>query len=233
MKQYLTQLHIESFTGEREWTVDEIPVLSASFSLPRPSDEGRIPTRIRRYYQLQGRSFLRYCELFLLPAAAAEYRLALESSRPLPHFHAELDYCITYNQSGFFSLYTQSREPSPGAAAFLQRWGDTWDLSAGYPVPLSRFFPGGSRWRKQLWAAAAAEMQRQEAAGVSRWHEGWPRLLRRRFHPDHYYLTEHGFSFFYPMYALGPAAEGIPVFSLPYDDLFFAPGGQKNTPASS
>lgn len=41
MKQYLTQLHIESFTGEREWTVDEIPVLSASFSLPRPSDEGR------------------------------------------------------------------------------------------------------------------------------------------------------------------------------------------------
>ena len=58
-------------------------------------------------------------------------------------------------------------------------------------------------------------------------------LLRRRFHPDHYYLTEHGLSFFYPMYALGPAAEGIPVFSLPYGDLFSAPGGQKNTPASS
>lgn len=192
MKQHLTQLRIESFTGEREWTVDEVPVLSASFSLPRPADGGRIAGRIRRFYHLQGQSFLRYCERFLLPAAAAEYRLALEASRPLPHFRAELSYYITYNQDGIFSLYTQSREPSPGAAAFLHRRGDTWDLSTGYPVPLGSFFPRGSRWRQRLWETAAAEMQRQEAAGVSRWHEGWQRLLRRRFDPDHYYLTERG-----------------------------------------
>ena len=35
-------------------------------------------------------------------------------------------------------------------------------------MSVTQFFPGGSRWRKQLWAAAAAEMQRQEAAGISR-----------------------------------------------------------------
>ncbi|MBQ7777816.1 MAG: DUF3298 domain-containing protein [Oscillibacter sp.] len=231
MKHHLTQLHIESFTAEREWTVDEIPVLSAALSLPRPVDEGRVAGRIRRYYQLQGRAFLRYCESFLLPAAAAEYRLALEASRPLPHFHAELGYYITYNKDGFFSLYTQSREPAPGAPPLLQRRGDTWDLTAGYPVPLQSFFPRGSRWRQRLWDTAAAEIRRQEAAGVARYHEGWQRLLRRRFDPDHYYLTENGLSFFYSMYALGPAAEGIPVFSLPCGDLFSGLSGQKKTPA--
>ena len=154
MKHHLTQLHIESFTGEREWTVEELPVLSAAFSLPHPTDSGRTAARIRRYYQLQGQSFLRYCERFLLPCVAAEARLALESSRPLPMVHAELNYTITYNEDGFFSLYTQSREPYPGTLPFLHRWGDTWDLSAGYPVPLERFFARGSRWQRQLREAA-------------------------------------------------------------------------------
>lgn len=233
MKQHLTQLHIESFTAEREWTVDEIPVLSAALSLPSPTDQGRTAARIRRFYRLQGRAFFRYCESFLLPAAAAEYHLALETSRPLPHFRAELEYHITYNQDGFFSLYTQSREPVPGNASLLQRRSDTWDLAAGYPVPLRDFFPKGSRWRKQLWEAAASQMQAQEAAGISRWHDGWKRLLRRRFNPDHYYLTEGGLSFFYPMYALGPAAEGIPVFSLPHGELSGGLFGHKKFPASS
>ena len=225
MKQHLTQLHIESFTAEREWTADEIPVLSAAVSLPHPTDPGRTAARIRRYYQLQGRAFFRYCQRFLLPTAAAEYRLALESSRPLPHFHAELSYTITYNQDGFLSLYTQSREPDPGFPTLLHRRGDTWDLSAGCLVPPGSFFPRGSRWRQQLWESAAAEIRRREASGVSRCYENWNRLLRRRFDPDHYYLTEDGLTFFYPMYALGPAAEGIPTFSLPRT-------AQKKTPAS-
>ena len=230
MKHHLKQLHIESFTAEREWTVDEIPVLSASLSLPSPTDEGRTAARIRRFYRLQGRSFFRYCENFLLPAAAAEYRLALEASRPLPHFHAELGYTITYNTDGFFSLYTQSREPVPGASPLLQRRGDTWDLVAGYPVSLRNFFPKGSRWRQWLWEAASMQMKAQEAAGISRWHENWNRLLRRRFNPDHYYLTEHGLAFFYPMYALGPAAEGIPEFSLPCGERFRGLSGQEKSP---
>ena len=231
MKHHLTQLHIEPFTTEREWTVDEIPVLSAALSLPSPTDEGRTAARIRRFYRLQGRAFIRYCENFLLPAAAEEYRLALEASRPLPCFRAELGYTVTYNNDGFFSLYTQSREPVRGTVSLLQRRSDTWDLAAGYPVPLRDFFPKGSRWRQRLLDAASTQMQTQESAGISRWHEDWKRLLRRRFNPDHYYLTEDGLSFFYPMYALGPAAEGIPVFSLPYGALFPSPAGQKKTPA--
>lgn len=217
MKERLTALQTEPFAAEREWTVEGIPVLRASVSLPQPvSHHNRVARRIRRYYQLQCRAFLRYCESWLFPQAATEYQAALASSGPLPQFQAELRYEVTYNEGGLWSLYTQSREVGLPGQTMLQRHGDTWDLAAGYPVPLSDFLPRGRGWRRPLLAAAAQEIAHQEAAGVARYHEGWRQELRRAFNPQNFYLTAAGLTFFYPMHAIGPAAEGIPTFLIPY-----------------
>ena len=146
MKEPLTSLSTEPLTAEREWTADGVPALSAAVTVPEPVPcADRTARRIRRYYQLQCRSFLHYCEKVLLPQAAAEVRAALAASRPLPVFRAELTYQVTHNEGGLWSLYTQSRETVPGAPSLLLRRGDTWDLSDGYPVPLSAFFPPAER----------------------------------------------------------------------------------------
>ncbi len=217
MKESLTQLSTEAMTTEREWTVEEIPVLTAAVSLPEPVPAAdRISRRIRRYYQLQCRSFLRYCEAYLLPLAAAEYRAALAASQPLPRFHAELTYQVTYNEGGLWSLYTQSREQGPGGQTALLRRGDTWDLASGYPVALSALFPRRSGWRRRLLEAVEAEAAQRTAAGVSQYHEGVRRRLRQYFNPQNFYLTGEGLAVFYPMYAIAPAMEGIPVFTIPY-----------------
>ena len=80
MKKGLAQLRTQPMTAEREWTVDSVPVLRAEVSLPEPEEgQDAVCRRIRRYYRLQCRCFLRYCERFLLPQAAAEYRAALEA----------------------------------------------------------------------------------------------------------------------------------------------------------
>ncbi|WP_417044971.1 RsiV family protein [Dysosmobacter sp.] len=236
MPTILTQLSTEPLTAERTWTVEEIPVLTASISLPTPAEGSeRAARRIRRYYQLQSRSFLRYCERWLLPAAEAEYRAALASSAPLPSFRAELEYRVTYNENGLWSLYTQSRERGADGRTLLTRRGDTWDLTSGYPVPLAAFFPRRSGWKRKLLAAAEAEIRRREAAGAARWNENWRRELRRRFNPENFYLTGDGLAFFYPMYALAPASAGIPVFTVPYaGEGPISPGvnqGEKTPPA--
>ena len=217
MGERLTELRTEPFAAEQEWEVEGVPVLSAQAQVPLPVPaEGRTARRIERFYRLQCRSFLRYCERCLYPQAAAEHRAALEASRPLPMSRAEMSYRVTYNEGGLWSLYTQVRETvGPGPATIVRR-GDTWDLAAGYPVPLGDFFPAGAAWRRQLLRLAAEEVERRQRAGALRCHEHWRQALRKRFNPQNYYLTQDGLAFFYPMYALGPADQGLPVFLLPY-----------------
>lgn len=219
MGERLTELRTEPFAAEREWEVEGVPVLSAQVQVPQPEPAAdRTFRRIKRFYQLQCRSFLRYCDRCLYPQAAAEYRTALEASRPLPVFRAELRYQVTYNQGGLWSLYTQVRECAGSGPALATRRGDTWDLAAGYPVPLKDFFPAGTAWKKKLLARAEEEVERRQRATASLWREDWRRELRRQFNPQNFYLTEEGLAYFWPMYAIAPAAEGIPVFLLPYSE---------------
>lgn len=209
-----SHLETKEFTTERVWTVEDIPVLQASVTLPEPVQaEDGCTRRIRRFYHLQRRAFLRYCNLWLYPQAVAEYQDALAASRALPLFQAALTYRVTWNEGGFWSLYTQQREQT--GQTLLRRWGDTWDLREGYPVPMAVFFPARHGWKRQLLQLAAEEIQRQEAAGVAQYHEAWRRELRKHFDPKNYYLTEEGLSFFYPMFAIAPAAEQIPAFLVP------------------
>ena len=56
----------------------------------------------------------------------------------------------------------------------------------------------------------------QEDAGTARYREDWRRRLRRSFNARNFYLTAEGLCYFFPMYALAPAAEGIPTFTVPY-----------------
>lgn len=217
MGEGLRSLGTEPFAAEREWEAEGVPVLRAAAEVPQPVPaDDRVSRRMKRFYQLQCRSFLRYCERCLLPQAAAECRGALEASRPLPSFRAELSYRVTYNEGGLWSVYTQVRESLGSGPDLLTRRGDTWDLAAGYPVPLRDFFPPGTAWKKQLLVRAAAEVERRERAGAGRWREDWRRELRRRFNPQNFYLTEEGLAYFWPMYAIAPPAEGVPVFLLPY-----------------
>ena len=165
MGERLEALETVPFAAEREWTVEGVPVLSAAAQAPEPLEKDRTARRIKRFYQLQCRSFLRYCERCLLPQAAAEYRTALEASRPLPSFRAELSYQVTYNEGGLWSVWTQVREVLGPGPALVTRRGDTWDLAAGYPVPLRDFFPAGTAWKKRLMAHAEEEARRRNGPG--------------------------------------------------------------------
>lgn len=218
MKETLQALELETFSAEREWTAEGIPILRAEISLPQPTDrKNRTARRIHRFYQLQGRSYLRYCENWLAPRAAADCRLALASSAPLPQYTARLTYRITCNEGGILSLHTDSHEFAGGKPLVL-RHGDTWDLGSGYPLPITAFFSGRAPIRKQLLQTAATEIRRQEDTGIAHYRDDWPQALKRSFNRNHFYITPEGLWVFWQMYAIAPAAEGIPAFCLPFEN---------------
>lgn len=222
-------MELQPFTAERVWTAEEIPILTARLTLPEPAEtESRAARRIRRYYHLQQRAFLRYCEVFLLPQAEAEYRAALAVSAPLPHFQAELSFTVTYQEGTLLSLYTQVRETTLPGRRSLTRWGDTWDLATGYPLPLTAFFPPRSGWRKTLLTQIETQLRQQEAQGIARYHERAPSLLRRHFNSRNYYLTPEGIAIFYPMHSIAPPVEGIPAFTVPFEACEACPGAKED-----
>lgn len=220
MKLPPSQIQTEPWVTEQEWTVDGLPVLTASITLPRPVPvSGRAALRISRFYRLQARSFLRYCERWLLPYAKAAHQSALTSSSPLSCFRATLDYQVTYNENGLWSLYTRSREVLPSGQFFLMQHGDTWDLRSGYPASLASFFPPRSHWRKQLLSFVEEEILQQETSGISAYAPHWKYSLRRHFNAKNFYLTENGLAIFFPMNSIAPSAERIPTFLIPYEKL--------------
>ena len=209
MKSAADSLETETFTAEREWVVDGIPVLTARIALPEPvGPETRLKRRIRRYYRTQCRAYLRYCGRQLFPMAAAAYRAALASSAPLPCFHAELTYHVTCQEGGFWSLYTQSQEPDSGGRTLLRRWGDTWDLRTGYPAALPSFFPLHSGWKRKLLHLAAGEIRQQEAAGYAQY---LPAAAPPAFQPTEFLPDAGGTGFLLPHVRHCPGDGGHPL----------------------
>lgn len=218
MKKGLSSLETEVFYAHREWLTEGVPVLQAEISLPQPvRRDNAVARRIHRFYQLQARSYLRYCENWLAPKAAAACRRALEDSAPLPQYTARLSYRITCSEGGIWSLHTDSREYTGGRTVITRR-GDTWDLASGYPIPLSAFFPGQSSVRRLILKKAAEEIRRREADGTARYAENWPQAMKRTFNRENFFVTPEGVVFFWQMYAIAPAAEGIPTCSLSFSE---------------
>ena len=197
MENCLCTLETQPFILERTWDAEGIEVLRVRAAVPDPTGDSRICRRIRRFYRSLQRSFLRYCETCLFPLARAEYEASRAVSAPPRCFTAELSYCITYNENGFWSLWTLAREDT--GRPFLSRRGDTWDLSEGYPVPMSRFFRKHTLSKRLLLRFAAAELERRERAGHQIRCADWHRRMRRSLNTRNYYLTPEGLTYFLPM----------------------------------
>jgi hypothetical protein len=221
-------MQVKPYIRETAFCEEEVPLLTAAAQLPHWDGRGGRP--FNRYYRSYSRAFLHYCREELFPQVRQQYRQARESGGPLPRWQVTLDTAVTLETPRLLSLYTDSIERGGPQRAVLRR-GDTWDLRWGCPMALPEFFPARSGWRRRLAEAAAAQIQQEEAQGISLYYPDWPRRLRRAFSPRNFYLTEEGLCFFYQMYAIAPAAEGIPTFCLPYDagqgpfpPAHFAPG---------
>jgi hypothetical protein len=204
------------FTDEcRSFPPDDLPLLTARLRLPQWEGTGGRP--FNRYYAAYGRAFFSYCQSVLLPQAQEALAAARENGGALPEWQIGLDTVVTLHTDGLLSLYTDTVERCSARRMVLRR-SETWDLTDASLVPLSRFFPEGRRWRRHLLSAAAAQIRLQQQQGVALYHPDWQRRLRTAFNSDRFYLTEQGLFLFYQMYAIAPAAEGIPAFFLPWNE---------------
>lgn len=198
---------------ERQWTQDGFPVLTLRLSLPHSGGTARRLRRIDRCYLRFARCYESYCARFLLPPATAAFHAAVAAHRPFDPWAAEAGYRLTLLTPELLSLTLELREPEADGTRLCRRRGDTWDLRDGYPLALGDFFPRDPLPLRRLRRLAREELPHRGGTLRPDW-----RLRLHTAGGAHFYLTEAGLAFFYPMYALGDAALGIPEFLLPWED---------------
>ena len=71
---------------------------------------------------------------------------------------------------------------------------------------------GGKKAPRPRGAGDGAE------TGTAAYYPDYGVLLRRAYSSRSFYLADDGLHWFYPMYSVAPAAEGIVDFSLPYGE---------------
>lgn len=163
------------------------------------------------------RAYLKYCEAELLPRAAETMHTALERSAPWSCARAVLAYRVTLVRGDILSLYTEGREEHLPPRLTLRR-AETWDRRTGFLLPLTAFFPPKTAVKKRLVRAARETAREQMETGTAAYYPNYGALLRRAFSSRSFYLADDGLHWFYPMYSVAPAAEGIVDFSLPYGE---------------
>ncbi|MGM9618896.1 MAG: RsiV family protein [Oscillospiraceae bacterium] len=219
MKKTPAELRPKPREVERRWTWEDIPVLVMTLSLP--GFEAALPDRrvrrMDRYYRAFERSYARYCQRFLYPPAAEAFRAAQAQSRPFSPWTADVRCRTTLRSGTLWSLALESEERDQAGRCLLRRrCCDSWDLLGGYPLSLAALFEGEPFFRRTLMKHARTELLARQERG-ERFREDWKKRLRTEFSSEHFYLTEEGLVFYYPMYALGPETLGLPSFFLPWD----------------
>lgn len=197
---------------QRQYPPEDVPLITASCRLPELAGAGRF----NRYCAAYRRAFFAYCETALLPRAREALVLAQQQSGALPQWQISLETTVTLHTDRLLSLYTDTVERLT-RRRFLLRRSDSWDLAADVPLAPEALFPPGARWRRALRDEAARQIRARQEAGTALFHPDWQRLVRTEFSPAHLYLTPERLCLYYQMFSIGPAAEGIPTFALPYD----------------
>lgn len=209
------EIQLRPLVRQRQWHWEEIPVLELQLSIPHCDTKDRRIRRINRYYESFARSCEQYAHRFLFPAAAKDFSAAVAENRcPAPwHFH--VSFTTHLLRHGIWSLTLETEEVTDGAP-YRCRCADTWELTSGYPLALSDLFPAEPLYRRRLKARAKEVLRAAQEQGLTL-HENWQHHLGSAWNRENFYLSDEGLHWFYPMYALGGEALGIPTFFLPWD----------------
>ncbi len=204
----------------KTWTfmkrAEKIPVLTMSIRRPTFPEHGKT-ARVEHYFSRLSQYWQNRWESILYPEACQSLEKAQNEHIEFSPWLATLDYSVTYWNYPTISFRIEVTETGRTTRPLHIHQGETWDLQIGYPRTLRSFFPiNAKHWRKDIINLLKEQAQDQINSGESLLDPNCPAVMERTFDPDRFYLSENGINLFYPLYILGPYAEGIPTFFIPF-----------------
>ena len=215
MKKPHQELRVEVKREEWELTLQGEPVMSCTLTWPELAGGGRGANAINRYYRHAAGMWRSRWERELFLRACLDLAARRAVSRPFKPWQVQLETQITLQTDQLLSLWQEGTEQHGFERPVSLRRGDTWSLADGAPRTLASFFEKERRWKRQVLEQVEQQVRSRLEQGETLLDPDCTRRLKGEFDSQRFYLTPEEVQVFYPMYVLGPGAEGIPVFSVP------------------
>lgn len=201
---------------EQVWdmTLESEPVLHCALTWPELKGTWKGINAVNRYYSRVVQIWKRRWEREVYLRACLDLVDRRAQGRPFQIWQAKLTTQITCQEGDLLSLFQDGMEQVGYDRPVTVRRGDTWSLAQGAPRTLGSFFPKGRRWKKRVLEQVAEQITHRLAGGESLLDPDCLHRLRSASDPEHFYLTGEGIQVFFPMYVLGPSAEGVPSFDI-------------------
>lgn len=209
------ELAVEVDRREWEMTLEGECVMHCVLTRPVLTGTWKGLRAINRCYSHAADNWCRRWERELYCMACLDLANRRAQGRPFRVWKAELETRITLQENGLLSLWQEGRECRGYDRPLFLRRGDTWSLAEGAPRPLASFYHKERRWKKRLIQQLEKQVRERLASGESLLDPDCTKRLGREFDRENFYLTADGIQVFFPLYALAPGAEGIPVFTVP------------------
>lgn len=188
-------------------------IAAAEIHISRPEFSGAPEKnrlyRINRFYEHDAEKLTRYVKKRLFPAAVSALENSISLSRPFYPWGISIDYTVTLNNGSLLSLYRNITVNTD--CKYKARLGETWDITTGWPVFLSDFFPRRQSCKRRLISYILKNIA-SESENFSFYKKGCKKLIKRHFNKDNFYLTGDSLVIYYQPGVLADTSCGVIEF---------------------
>ena len=204
---------VEIREERRTLTLEGTPVLTYTLMWPEIAGGGLGGRWINGYYRRLARAWRLRWQREVYWQACIDLAGRSEEGISFLPWSGKLTAEITAQDGDLLSLRLVGEEVRSGGKVCRVRWGDTWSVREGAPLPFRSVLPEG---RNAVTARLVEQGEARRTAGDLFLDPGWETALARTLPLRDFCVTETGVELAFPQALFSPAAEGHPVFTLPF-----------------
>jgi len=191
--------------------------------------------KINGFYDASVKNFINFCEKKLYKSAAAEYWAykntknaerteekdeteeteIKENDYIFKPFGAVVTFEVAYNKEDFLCIYLDMNIYAGKGRGNSVRKAHIWKISSGELLAPARFIKFTRQFKSKICRYIYETMENQVKKGEEYFIRTDMPSIYRYLNMKNFYLSENGYSFFFPQNTLVPAENGIVSFEIP------------------
>ena len=172
--------------------------------------------KINDFYSFIIKSFINYCEKVLYKQAAYQYHKNIEGFKP---FGAVMTFETAYNRQDYLCIYLDISIYAGKGRGNTKRTAQIWACKGGELVAPERFIKFTRRNKIKICGYISKTMKNQIENGEERYIKYDLPSVYKYLSMKNFYLSEKGYSFFFPQNTIAPPESGIVSFAVPEEIL--------------